>query len=67
MGIPHRDGAGIGDDLGLLVRLQRAGLEIADIGDEHADAVAVMPAEIGLHQMIGDDADLLGAASARSH
>ena len=60
MRVPDRDRAGIGDDLRLLVRLQGAALEIPDIGDQHADAVAVMAAQIGLDQMVGDDLGLRG-------
>ena len=64
MRVPDRDRAGVGDDLRLLVGLQVAGLEIPDIGDQHADAVAVMTAQIGLDQMVGDDVGLRRRAAA---
>ena len=64
MRIPDRDRAGVRDDLRLLVGLQRAGLEIPDIGDQHADAMAVMAAQIGLDQMVGDDGGLRRRAAA---
>ena len=62
--VPDRDRAGVGDDLRRLVDLQRAGLEVAHIGDEHPDAMAVMAAQIRLDQMIGNDRRLLGRTAA---
>src|SRR5207247_5307154 len=41
MGIPDRDGAGVRYDLGGLVCLERSGFEVAYIGDQHPDAMAV--------------------------
>ena len=63
--VPDRDRAGVGDDLRRLVGLQRAGLEVAHIGDQHPDAVAVMAAQIGLDQMIGNERRLVGRTAAR--
>ena len=64
MRIPHRDRAGIGDNLGRLVDLQRACLEVAHIGDQHADAMAVMATQIGLDQVLGHDRGFRGRAAA---
>src|SRR5260221_1576318 len=55
MRIPYRDRAGVGDDFRLLVDLERTGLEVSDIGDQHPDAVAVMAAQVCLNQMFGND------------
>ena len=62
--VPDRDRAGVRDDLRRLVDLQRAGLEVAHIGDEHPDAVAVMAAQVRLDQMIGNERRLIGRTAA---
>src|SRR6185312_3693335 len=67
MRIPYRDGPRIRDDLRCLVRFQCAGLEIAHIGDEHADAMAVMAAQVRLHQVLGDDGGFGGRTAAGCH
>ena len=64
MRVPDRDRSGIRDDLGRLIRLQRTRLEIPDIGDQHADAVTVMTAQIGFDQMVGDDGGFRRRAAA---
>jgi hypothetical protein len=58
------DRAGVADHPPRLVRLRLAGGEVAQIAGDHADPVAVMPLQIGLDQMAGDDAGLLLAAAA---
>ncbi len=44
--------------VGRLVDLQRPGLQVAHIGDQHPDAMAVMAAQVGLDQMLGDNGRL---------
>ena len=53
----------VADDPAGLVRLDLAAAEIAQIGRDHADPVAVMALQIGLDEVVGDDLRLaLGAA-----
>ena len=62
--VPNRDRAGVRDDLRRLVDLQRAGLEVAHIGNQHPDTVAVMAAQVCLDQMIGNERRLIRRTAA---
>ena len=52
--VEHQDAARVGHRRQCLVRNQQADVEQPDIVRQHADAVAVVPREIGRHQMVGD-------------
>ena len=52
--VADQDRTGIENDLDRAVEGEFAGEGIADIGGNHADAMRVVPAQIGLDELIGD-------------
>jgi len=53
-GVDHQQRAGIQHGHRRLVRHQQPIVQQFDIARQHADTMAVMPGQIGPHQMIGD-------------
>jgi len=58
LAVIEEDRALLPQDLAGAIGNQRTGRKIAEIGRDHADPMAVMAAEVRLHEMIGHDPGL---------
>ena len=54
--VDQQQPAGVGDQRRTGVEVQLATARIGDIGGDHADAMGVVAAQIGLDEMVGDKA-----------
>ena len=53
--VEQQQPAGVGDQRRAGVEVQLAGARVGDVGGDHADAMGIMAAQIGLDEMIGDE------------